>query len=838
MDKSVKRISLNGEWRAASVKNGLLPERQGEYKELSFVGHVPGSTLSDLIKAGITVGDIFYRDNAETVQHFESYNWTYSRVFEFSGSAEGAVLVFERLDTYCDIYLNGTHIAFCDNGYIEHRFAVDEVLRVGENKLDLHFYSPINYTLGKKRLNAAFTRERLYNRRIQCTYGWDWTMRFVTTGIYGDCYIELPDSDMRVESAYIYTKSASDAFASVGFDITLHERSGEGILDFEIISPSGKTVRRLSRFCREKFFRFSLDLRSPELWYPIGYGAQPIYTLSVKSGDREIFSERFGIRIVQILQLPDEVGSEEYVRCLELKTTDFSQIYDKNEEFSGFTVLVNGVKILCRGANWVPLSPFETEGLEDKIERVLRLSAYAGVNMLRVWGGGYIEKRRFYDCCSRLGILVLQDFFMACGQYPEKEDWFISQLRREAEYTVKYLRNQPCLAWWHGDNENAVNGCGTDSDYQGRDSAYLGLAERVWSLDPYREFLPSSPFGGNKYASNTVGTTHNTQYLVNIFEFYDKGDITKYKEYTELLSARFISEEPCFGSASLSALKKMMSESDIYSSDDTMWKYHTQNNPGLEKHLLDYYSILAERVLGRFVSPSDRLFKLQYIQCELVRLSLERMRREPEFNSGVLFWMLADCWPAACGWSLIDYYGGAKPALYTFKRMGMPLRPAFGVKKDGALPLVISNIFAVPMTCEYEIISVRGSEMTALTERTSVTVGARANVCLHIICPPEDGELLVCRLTCGEESATAFYKDGTLALKEAKENVDYTVTETESEITITASTYLQAAGIEFEDECALSSDNYFSLLPGESKTVTMVKGDKKYSFIRCYGIEI
>ncbi len=832
-------MSLCGMWSVTSVMNDALADRIGEYKDISFSGSVPGSTLNDLKKAGFTPDDIFFADNAELVQRWENYNWHYRRTFELSAEdiSLDAELVFERLDTYCDIYLNGEHIAFCDNGYIEHRFKVGGVLKKGENIIDVYFYSPINYTLGKKPLPAAFTAERLYNRRIQCTYGWDWTMRFVTTGIYGDCYIEMPNCDMQISDMYIYTRSADKDAASVGFDITLAEVSGSGILDVEIISPSGDAVRSVSRYCREKFFRISLDIPCPELWYPIGYGAQPLYTVSVKYRGREIYSESFGIRVLRVLQLPDKQGSREYERCLELKRSDFAQTYDKNEEFSGLILSVNGVKILCKGANWVPLSPFETEGIEEKIKNVLALSAYAGVNMIRVWGGGYIEKKCFYDECSRLGILVLQDFFMACGAYPEKEEWFIAALRREAEYTVRLLRNQPCLAWWHGDNENAVDGCATYEDYKGRDSAYLGLAPAVWKLDPYRDFMPSSPFGGNKYASNTVGTTHNTQYLGNVFDYYDNATLEDYKEYTESLSARFISEEPCFGAASLAALERMMTREDIFGSDEAMWKYHTQNNPGLKKHLLDYYSLFAKKVLGDFSDGRDRLFKLQYMQCEHVRLSLERMRREPGFNTGVIFWMLADCWPAACGWSLIDFYCGAKPALYAFRRACRDIAGAFGVPKNGELPLTVGNISTAGIKARYRVMTVNGFAARELVSFTDIELGGGESLEVKLSLPYED-ELLICEV-CDERGdvATAFYKNGALGIERAVEGADYTVRRSERGVTVTALTYLQAVCAECRDTGVLLNDNYFIMLPRESREISALSGELCDAEIICYKLK-
>ncbi len=825
MSEIIKKISLNGKWSVCSIPNEIMQNRLGtEFEQLEFNGNVPGSTLNDLINSGTVTNDIFWRDNAEKIQKYENYNWKYTKQFTIDAlPAHGAELVFERLDTYCDIHINGEHLAFCDNGYIEHRFDITGKLILGENTLEVDFYSPINYTLDKPTLSAAFTKERLYNRRIQCTYGWDWTMRFVTTGIYGDCYIALPDGKIRIKDSYIYTKNIDNDSASVGFDFDLSDDSADGILKFDIISPLGETVRSYNRYCREKFFRFTLDIPDPELWYPSGYGDQPIYTLSVKHEDKEIYTENFGIRIIKVLRLPDKEGSKNYARALELKETDFSKHYDKNEEFSGCILKVNGIKIMCKGANWVPCSPFETEGMEEKITKILTLSKSAGMNIVRVWGGGYIEKKHFYNECSRLGLLVLQDFFMACGAYPEKEEWFIRHLSREAEYTVKYLRNQPCLAWWHGDNENAVGGCDTDTDHRGRDSAYSGLAPSVWKYDPYREFFPSSPYGGKTNASNTAGTTHNTQFLSFTFDYMDRDDLSDYKEYFGEQNARFISEEPTFGASSLTALRKMMTDEDIFGDDITMWKYHTQSNPDLKKHLFDYYISLTEKVLGKFEDGRDRLFKYQYIQCELARLSIERVRREKWFSAGVVFWMLSDCWAASSGWSFIDFYCAPKPSFYAFKRAAAPIIPSINKQKDGTLHFTVANDTLSSERIAYRFTPIKNRQIACNAEWVPAVVSANSSTPLP--CPQQisDGEILVIDVMRENDITRSFYKNGDLEIKRAPENA-YTIETTDRSVKITANTYLQAIGLESDDIETVWSDNYFTMLPGETKEIFAENG--------------
>ncbi len=823
MSKIENRIMLTGQWQAESVPNPILMDAS-DFRPLTFPATVPGSTLQDLIAAGIADADVFWRDHAERVQQYEAYNWKYTKVFSLDAIPASAVeLVFERLDTYAAITLNGIPVGQTDNGYIEHRFPVRELLCAGKNTLEVLFTSPINDTLNRPALPGAFTTERLYNRRIQCTYGWDWTMRFVTTGIYGDCYLASPAASVSVKDVYLYTAYADSENATIGVDVELAETSGSGILRFCIYAPNGECVRSYDRFCKEAFFRFRLDIASPELWYPAGYGEQPLYRFSVTYEGISLFEETFGIRTVTVMQLPDMEGSAYASAAERLKTSAASQHYDKNEESSGFILKVNGVKILCKGANWVPCAPFEMPGIEEKIGNILSLAADAGVNMLRVWGGGYLEKKCFYEECSRRGILVVQDFFMACGAYPEKEEWFIRGLNAEAEYTVRTLRNQAALMWWHGDNENAVDGSDTDPDYRGRDSAYRGLAPLIWQLDPQRPFFPSSPYGGKTYASNTVGTTHNTQFLSFIFSYIEEQELQDYKAYIDSLNARFVSEEPIFGAASRAALRRMMTDEDILGEDLTMWKYHTQTNPALDRHLLDYYSTFAQKIFGAYTDGEDRLAKWQYLQCELVRTSMERTRREKWFSSGVIYWMLSDCWPAASGWSIIDYYASPKPAYYAFRRTALPVIASFCEDADGQITLTVTHDGNTAPTVSYRVSRVQDAEAVQSGEWTALTEPLQNEARVVERFSLGAGEILIADVTDGKETCRTFYRRGGLAMRRAGEDA-YDATVESGGVTVRAGAYLQAVILEAADAETVWSDNCFTMLPGETRHIDVLKG--------------
>lgn len=778
---------------------------------LRFDGTVPGSAIADLVAAGHLPQDLFFEKNADALIPFERCNYTYEQRFSFSGEREGAILHFERLDTYADVFLNGEAIYHSQNGNIRHDIPVQHALREGENLLCVRLYSPVERVKDRPVREAAFTAERLHTRRMQCTYGWDWVARFVTCAI-GACTLTRRERDeLPLDGVYIATTAADSSLASVRVDVTLDAPYRGRVLDLCVLDPKGKPACRVHRFCAEPLLRFDLDIPTPLLWYPLGYGEQPLYTLSLLDGTREVYRERFGIRTVRILQIPDPVGGENHQKCLSIQ----NEKYDFNESFSGFALEINSRRIFCRGANWVPCVPYAAGDISARQTEILTLCAEAGVNMLRVWGGGAFEDKHFYDECSRLGITVTQDFLMACGSYPEEEDWFIAELQREALYAARLLRNQPCLVWWTGDNENAVKGQDIDTDYRGRRSAYLGIAPILYREDPYRRFLPSSPFGGSKYASNTVGTTHNTQFLSRLFAYFEKGDFSDYREELKRYRARFIAEEAQMGAASPVSLRRFMSDKDILHGED-MWRYHTKSNPALKRGLFDYILLFCEGLFGRFVDGRDRLFKLRYLQYEWVRAVMEQALRERGFCDGILFWMMNDCWPAAAGWSLIDYYNLPKDAYYAFKRCAGPVVATLDREGKYFARIVNSGIrdekISARLLCiSPDLLTVRELERTVLPVKAgeAVTVFSREALLT-------DGDILILEIEGDFGRDRTFYREGTLPLIPAE--VGLLVNEAEQTVTLSAGErYLHAVTLTGD---AVFEDNCFSLLPNERRTVS------------------
>lgn len=800
----MKSFDLCGRWQGTC----LFPDKS----EFDFGSQIPGSAINDLIGAGKLPKDIFWRDNADKVRELEGCDYVYKREFEFCGEYKRIVIRFERIDTYADVFLNGVKVYHSENGNIRHDINVSDVICQGKNTLEVRLYSPTEWVKDLPLRRGCFTKERMNTRRTQCTYGWDWVARFVSCGL-GECtLLAFEEIEILPEQVYVVTTDVDSESATVRVDIDFPFEYSGRVLDFQILAPNDSIAGEKSKYCNEPFVRLDFDIASPELWYPLGYGKQPLYRLIIKDKDRVLYNERFGIRTVKIMQLTDSEDSDNYALALKVK----NKSSDNNEKFSGFVLKINGEKIFCRGANWVPCVPFACGNIDARQTEILELCASAGVNMLRVWGGGAFESEHFYSECSRLGIMVTQDFLMACGAYPEDEAWFIEELKKEAEYAVRLFRNQPSLVWWSGDNENATEGCDTDEDYRGRRSAYEGIAPVIYREDPYRRFLPSSPFGGKPYASNTVGTTHNTAFLGHLFVYLEGDNLSDYKDEFKKYRARFIAEEPQLGAVSLPSLRRFMTDSDVFDGED-MWRYHTKSNPALKTDLFDYLRMMSEKVLGKFTDSRDKLFKLQYMQYEWLRVVMEQAKRERSFCSGIVFWMMNDCWPASSGWSLIDFYNLPKQAFYSFKRCAKPIIASIDLE-DGVYRVYAVNdcaaeevkigvkLLSSDLACVREIKSIK-----ARLDKYSSTVVFEASKNITA-----DNEVLICDIESVSGCDRAFYSKGALNIVPTGVEVD--IDEEKRVIKLTAKDkYIHAVAISAN---AVLGDNCFSLMPRESRTVS------------------
>lgn len=669
-----EKILLNGCWTLKS-------------KEICVPATIPGYVHPALEKAGV-LEDIFWRDNAEKCQWVEDEIWSFSRTFVVneSHSLTNAHLNIGGIDTYADILINGNLVAKSDNMFLPLSLPVGEFLKVGENSIEIVIYPYKDFVKDKPKKSAAFTWDRVYVRRIQCTFFWDWVNRFVSAGIWRDVSIDfLPPS--RITDLFAQTQNLCKTSASL--DIRLSTQNGvreENCFEVYITSPNGEKVWTTKGRIFDDTVYLQADLRNAQLWWPAGYGEQPLYTVTaLLKKDDKIIDEKslnLGIRTVHFEMLRDEVGSLQ-----EAKTKKLRQEFKVQNENPGesFTLLVNGERIFCKGGNWVPCSPFPGTASREHLENLISLGAKAGMNTLRIWGGGIYETDDFYDLCDKYGIMLLHDFMFACGTYPDDDEDFVASFTREAEATVMRLRSHTCIACWVGNNEN-----GDGNDWDDPNTPNISLVGKVFRpilnrLDPRRHFRPSSPYGGIGNTEPSSGDDH--------LGLWFRGAEKISPENFEFMG-RFSTESALEGYPLTSTLKKFLTDDDIMDAQSPVIEYHIKNNIYFEPlGILSVHNRLkktAEIILGSNAeSRKAQLYNYAYIQYEWVRLSLEGMRKNKDYSSGILYWMYNDCWPAL-GYSLIDYYGIPKAGWYGIKQSGAPLCASIR-KNDNSLEFILLN---------------------------------------------------------------------------------------------------------------------------------------------------
>lgn len=816
-------LSLNGQWEGCYWVPGE--------PAVSFEGTVPGCAHTDLLAAGM-LSDIYLDKQSMDCQFVETAVFEYKKEFDWNEDAKGMHLHFACLDTFCDVWLNDIHLGFCDNMFLEWDFEVEKALKRGKNCLKVRFYPPAEHVKDYPEYEASFTTERIHIRRMQCTFGWDWVERYVTMGMEGNVELRR-EEEMELDGLYVAT-TALDAYgAELEIKADFAKVTSGKILNWSILAPNGDMVWQQERAIVEPVVRQAVSIANPKLWWPNGYGSQPLYTFHVELQEKDgsIYKEenvRFGIRTIRVLELEDPQGSANWLLSKEIQSVPHIGETDHNERYFGFRVLVNGKPIFCQGANWVPCEPFPSAVTERRLRDLLNLAVEGHLNMLRVWGGGIIESDTFYNICDELGILVTQDFLMACGQYPEEKEEFIRTLYKEAETAVRRIRNHPSLAWWTGDNENSAEGNMMQEEYRGRRAAHLAAEPAISKYDPYRRFMPSTPFGGTPYKSMTSGTGHSTMHVFWMFNWFKNGDLADYHEVMDSGLARFNNEVPVFGAPALSSMKRFLSEEHLY--EDEYIEFHTKNNPvGILKEFPIYYAhkAFAEKMLGDFRSEEDKVGKLQCIQYEWVRHMIELYRRNREYASGILFWMFDDCWPAN-SWSLVDFYANPKSGWYAMRHTCQPLMGSM-VKKNGTYEVSISNESPEEVTGMVRISMWDVEHNCKVEETTFPFISASYDTKVVGIIDwqlPEEGHVLVMDLVDGE--GTLLYRtnyfpkrirDMHLASQKGQGGAKI-VERGEDFLTLETDTYVQMVNI---DGDYIFEDNYFTMLPGERRIIAYRK---------------
>ena len=800
----LRSLSLDGDWELT----GTNPE--GE-KKIRIPGRVPGMVHPDLLRAGL-IKDPFWRFQANDCQWVEDWDWTYARDFTVPEGfpTDWTVLRFEGLDTYATIRVNGEEVGSTDDMFIPFEFEIGSKLHAGSNHIEVAF-STVRKALGNKpyaKIHTLFdkTGERTYARKLACTFGWDWVNRFVSAGIWRPVSLTAYGA-ARVQDVFVYTsslgKKPGEDPAALHAELTaaLH---GAGQIEarWTMTDQAGVIVWETNQAVMEGTSKQDFAVAHPRLWWPNGAGPQALYQVKVALVDEHgtVLDERAvqtGIRTVKVEQERDEIGR-------------------------GFSVIINGAPIFCKGGNWVPADPFPSEISTAKYDLLVGRAREAHTNVLRCWGGGIYEPEGFFRACAQDGIMVTQDFLLACSEYPDTDPDFLNQVNREFAIAIRGLRNNPALITWAGGNELGA-GNRPMQNWSGKniqESIAGPLCERLDSTRPY--FL-TSPYGWDPNNSEYGGDRHTNAQMEGAIRDPERTD---YRACVDGITGRYMSEYACTGSVPERVLTRFMTREDM--SDPKMWEFHVKTNPysGSKLTLFQILEAVSNRLYGKTEQgPGMYVKHLEQAEYDFVRWGMESSRRRKGTCNGILFWMYNDCWPAA-GWSLLDYWGGPKAGWYGLKSGCQPVIVALEPGKD-VFRWSVCNDTLKPVEAIVHLRVQPWSGAARWTREITATIPANSSQVISEI-PREEilskagtDSVIVADLACPGGMDRSWYFNGfpkDMAIPPAHLEVSDRQREGDhGSLTIHTETYARAVTLEAD---AVYSDNYFEMMPGETKTIT------------------
>jgi beta-mannosidase len=798
----MKKIDLNGVWQFKAIdKYHLLPQSLADAAQW-MDGTVPGTVHTDLL-ANRRIPDPFYRMNENQVQWISSQQWMYRREFgveeEFLHERR-IELVAEGLDTYADIRINGRSVASTADMFVEHRFNIKKYLRHGANRIEILFDSPDvrAKALEKKYapLMAGHEPHRIYARKAQYSYGWDWGPRLATSGIWRDISIEGHSAGL-LQSPFVkvITQTKREALVEFSVDVSLFA-SARMRLQTELSDGTVVVIDR--RPAKKGWMKFRLRIKNPKLWWPNGYGEQPIYRgvcrLLMNDEEVEQLEFPFALRTVRLLQKPDDEGST-------------------------FIIEINGEKIYCKGADWIPTDSFIPRIADGTYEKLLGMAKSAHMTMLRVWGGGIYEQEIFYRLCDQYGLMVWQDFMFACAEYPEHA-WFLKQVTDEAKKAVKRLRNHPSIVLWCGNNECEWIFCqrnpGKSPDAMAGAKIFKQLLPSMCrEFDGSRPYWRSSPFGKGFPNDESNGNHHQWEMWARWKDF---------KEY-ENDSARFVTEFGFQAPPHYRTLEQVTVLSDLTPLSAVL-EHHNKLPEGTER----LYRFQASHVqVG--TDMEDFIYKGQIVQAEALKTAVEHWRRRKFKTAGSLFWQLNDCWPVT-SWSVIDSALRPKAAYYYAKRFLAPVLVSFRRNAAGIEVWGTSDLFE-QMDASLELSLRTFSGTVEWTKTSKARIGSNASAVLiktksadwsHV--DPAQSYLLA-----SLKREDRVLSENRLFFVEPK-HMHLPMSNVESQVmndsegicfvTVTSAGFKKNLRIEIENDDAEMEDNYFDLDAGIPKVVRMV----------------
>ncbi|MCL6604301.1 MAG: glycoside hydrolase family 2 protein [Paenibacillus sp.] len=819
-------MELSAVWKIQHFPAGLMKPY-----ELAFPGFddrfwisakVPGDVHSTLIERNI-IDHPYFGHNDIKSRWIEDEEWWYRGQFNYEvgeKSDERHELVFEGLDTFSTVFVNGLEVGTTNNMLMAHSFDVTKIIRTGWNCIAVKF-DPLRKHHEQKELFqwSSYTKERPWLRKAAMNFGWDWGPRMVTVGIWGKVRMERTRV-AKLDSIFARTVNAGVEEAAILVDIDVKSYLKDQQLECEVtlVDQTGEHVADEKVALEGAVGTLDLLVKSPQLWWTHDLGNPYLYELQVNlfADGEKVDSNRqpFGIRTIE----------------LELK--------DENDNPS-FAFLLNGIKIFAKGANWIPVDHFIGSAPDERYRQLIDLAVEGHMNMLRVWAGGIYEKDIFYDECDRRGVLIWQDFAFANALFPDFNRDFMDNVRKEVIYNVKRLRNHASLALWCGNNEidwlydmKSSSGDITTPFY-GRSIYHELIPEVLEELDDSRAYWPSSPYGGNDDNDPEVGDRHNWQVWhgsVYPRQFGDRPLLdysiegVSFKNFKKDLTL-FNSEFGMHASANRYTLEKNIPSGQFYWGSVEMAYRNKDTNHQKGILLMEGYTGIPQTI--------DEYMNFSMLtQAEGLKYGVEHYRRNKKRTSGTLIWQLNDSWPGT-SWSMIDYELLPKASFYYARKFYHPL--LLSLEHEPGEPL---KLWAINDTLEsYEgnvtiqVISFDGTEV--YRKAWEATIGSNQAVFLGQVDEEEalNGNLpeqVVVKVSAEGFAAPDnlyYLRDPKDLLMESSQLEVVTDSEQQTVTVKAGATLARMVKIDLPLSGIRFSDNYFDLLPHEVRTIQISHRD-------------
>ena len=670
------RTDLRTGWTVRAIVGDWDGRAPGNYP-----AEVPGCVHTDLMAAGV-IPDPYLDGNEAALTWMYDIDWRYATTLypdaldlESPASDERVDLVFEGIDTIGSIRIGGdahrVELGRTYNMHRSYRFDISPHLDGSSVDMEVDLQSATGYVEAER--DRLEDRPRAYGppynfiRKMACSFGWDWGPDFRTAGLWKPVLVERWRVARLAQVRPIVTLDAAGT-GRVELRIDLERLDPNASLTITADILGHRVERPVDAGAGTA--TLVIDVPDAPVWWPIGYGEQPLaeLTVALSTDDQEldIWQRRLGFRTVKLDTSPDENGTQ-------------------------FTLSVNDRPLFAKGVNWIPDDHFLTRITAERLERRLDQAVAANVNLLRVWGGGIYETEDFYRACDERGLLVWQDFLLACAAYPEESPLW-NEIEAEARENVVRLMPHPSLVLFNGGNENlwGHEDWGWQERLDGRTwgarYAFELFPRIVAELDPTRPYCDNSPYSprvdGRQAPPNDPdhGTHHQ-------WDVWNKIDYTAYRSEIP----RFCSE---FGFQAPPAWRTLIDWVHAVDGGPLAAASDPKNDPNF---LLHQKAAEGNGKLDRGLDPhlgvpanfTDWHWATQLNQARAVRYAIDHYRRWWPRTAGAIVWQLNDCWPVT-SWAAIDSEERPKPLWYALRRAFAPRMVVFAIA-DGVVSAVLLN---------------------------------------------------------------------------------------------------------------------------------------------------